>query len=321
VQLNRQQLISAYRGMKTIREFEERLHVERPRGIIPGNVHLYAGQEAVAIGTCVNLGPKDYVASTHRGHGHCIAKACDVKRMMLEIYGRQGGLCNGKGGSMHIADLDQGMLGANGIVGANPPIACGAALSAKVLKTGGVAVAFIGDGATNEGATNEALNLASVWKLPVIFLVEDNGYAQATASRWSVGGDLIKRAEGFGIRGVRTDGSDFFAVHETMRECIERAREGSEPSLVHARTERFYGHFEGDAMGYRAPGEVEKLRATKDPLVGFRRRVTEAHLLTGEDLDGVDREVLALIDAAVADAEAAPPVPLEMLTTDVYVSY
>ena len=194
MQLSRQELLDAYRAMRTIREFEERLHVERPKGVIPGTVHLYAGQEAVAVGVCSNLGPKDYVASTHRGHGHSIAKGCDVKAMMKEIFGRQGGLCNGKGGSMHIADLDKGMLGANGIVGANPPIACGAALSAKVLKTGGIAVSFLGDGATNEGAACEAFNLAAVWQLPVIFMVEDNGYAQATASAWSIGGDLVSRA-------------------------------------------------------------------------------------------------------------------------------
>ena len=175
LQLNRDDLLRAYRQMKTIREFEERVHVEFANGAIPGFVHLYAGEEASAVGVCLHLREDvDHIASTHRGHGHCIAKGCDVDGMMLEIFGKDGGLCNGKGGSMHIADLEKGMLGANGIVGAGIPLATGAALTAKLKKTGGVAVAFFGDGASNQGAFHESLNLAAVWKLPMVFVCENN---------------------------------------------------------------------------------------------------------------------------------------------------
>ena len=184
--LNQDQLLQAYETMKTIREFEERVHVEFATGDMPGFVHLYAGEEASAAGVCMHLDDRDYIASTHRGHGHCIAKGVDVKGMMAELYGRTTGTCFGKGGSMHIADLDKGMMGANGIVGGGPPLVCGAALSAKTLGTGGVAVAFLGDGASNQGTTLESLNLATVWRLPCIFVVENNGYAEATASKWSV---------------------------------------------------------------------------------------------------------------------------------------
>ncbi len=321
MQLSREQLLTAYRQMRTIRVFEERVHDEFAAGAITGFVHLYAGEEASAVGVCLNLDDKDYVASTHRGHGHCIAKGCDPKAMMQEIYGRRGGLCGGKGGSMHIADLSKGMLGANGIVGGGPPLICGAALTAKTLKTGGVAVAFVGDGGSNQGTTLESYNLAGVWELPVIFVVEDNGYAETTASAWAVAGSQVKRAEAFGMPGHEVDGHDLFAVHEAAREAVERARAGHGPSLIHVRLNRYYGHFEGDAMTYRAPGEVEKLRAERDCLTLFRTRVGEAGLLEADQLDAIDGEVAELIDEAVAEAVAAPPPAPETLTTDVYASY
>ena len=321
MQLSREQLLTAYRQMRTIRAFEERVHDEFAAGAIPGFVHLYAGEEASAVGVCLNLDDKDYVASTHRGHGHCIAKGCDVKAMMQEIYGRRGGLCGGKGGSMHIADLSKGMLGANGIVGGGPPLICGAALTAKTLKTGGVAVAFVGDGGSNQGTTLESYNLAGVWELPVIFVVEDNGYAETTASAWAVAGSQVKRAEAFGMPGHEVDGHDLFAVHEAAREAVERARAGHGPSLIHVRLNRYYGHFEGDAMTYRAPGEVEKLRAERDCLTLFRARVGEAGLLEADQLDAIDAEVSELIDEAVAEAAAAPPPGPEDLVSDVYISY
>ena len=196
MQLSRDELIRAYTTMRTIRDFEERVRVEFEAGNLPGFIHLYAGEEASAVGMCMHLDDKDAIASTHRGHGHSIAKGCDVKGMMRELYGSAEGICKGKGGSMHIADLDRGMMGANGIVGGGPPLICGAALTAKTLGTGGVAVAFVGDGGSNQGTTAESLNLASVWKLPAIFVIEDNGYGEAMASSWAVGGDLVKRAEG-----------------------------------------------------------------------------------------------------------------------------
>jgi pyruvate dehydrogenase E1 component alpha subunit len=321
MQLNRDQLIKAYRDMRTIRMFEDRVHDEFAAGSIPGFVHLYAGEEASAVGVCLELGDGDRIASTHRGHGHCIAKGCDVKGMMKEIYGRHDGLCGGKGGSMHIADLSRGMMGANGIVGGGPPLICGAALTAKTLKTGGVAVAFVGDGGSNQGTTLESYNLANVWDLPVIFVVEDNGYAESTASAWSVGGSQVKRAEAFGMPGTEVDGHDLFAVNSAAREAVARARDGGGPSLLHVKLNRYYGHFEGDAMTYRGEGEIERLREDKDSLKIFRSKVTEAGLLEASQLDEIDAEVAALIDAAVAEAEAAPAPAAAELLTDVYISY
>ena len=321
MQLNRAELLQAYRSMRTIRDFEERVHVEFATGDIPGFVHLYAGEEASAVGVCMHLNEKDSIASTHRGHGHCIAKGCDVEGMMAEIFGRKDGLCGGKGGSMHIADLSKGMLGANGIVGGGAPLACGAALTAKTLNTGAVAVAFGGDGASNQGTTAEAMNLAAVWTLPVVFVLEDNGYAESTASSWSVAGDAVKRAEGYGMPAVRVDGHDFFAVHSAAGEAIERARKGGGPSFLHVKLVRYYGHFEGDGMTYRAPDEVAGVRATNDCLNRFRQRVTEAGLLDASALDDIDTEVAKRIDAAVGAARSgALPVAADMLT-DVYCSY
>ena len=307
--------------MRTIRVFEDRVHDEFAAGSIPGFVHLYAGEEASAVGVCMNLGDKDNIGSTHRGHGHCIAKGCDVKAMMKELYGRRDGLCGGKGGSMHIADLSKGMMGANGIVGGGPPLICGAALTAKTLGTGGVAVCFVGDGGSNQGTTLESYNLAKVWNLPAIFVVEDNGYAESTASEWSVGGSQLKRADAFGMPGYKVDGFDIFAVYDAAREAVERARAGDGPSLIHVKLDRYYGHFEGDAMTYRAADEVERLRKNSDALANFRARVTETGLLEAGQLDEIDGEVQALIDEAVAEAMAAPPPGEGDLLTDVYVSY
>ncbi len=321
MQLNREQLLAAYRTMRTIREFEDRVHVEFSAGGIPGFVHLYAGEEASAVGVCMNLDARDKIASTHRGHGHCIAKGCDVDGMMAEIFGRGSGLCGGKGGSMHIADLEKGMMGANGIVGGGPPLICGAALTAKTLKTGGVAVAFLGDGASNQGTTMESYNLAKAWMLPAIFVVEDNGYAESTSSSWSVSGSQVKRAEGFAIPAVQVDGLDFFAIYDAAHEAVERARSGGGPSLIHAKLNRYHGHFEGDAQTYRAPGETERLRRERDPLAFFRKRVTEAGLLEAGQFDAIDDEAKHEIDAAVAAAKAAAMPPLAELLTDVYVAY
>jgi TPP-dependent pyruvate/acetoin dehydrogenase alpha subunit len=321
VQLSREDLLKAYRQMRLIREFEERVHEEFGAGNIPGFVHLYAGEEASAVGFCMHLGDVDRIASTHRGHGHCIAKGCDARGMMHEIFGRKEGLCGGKGGSMHIADLSKGMMGANGIVGGGPPLICGAALTAKTLKTGGVAIAFVGDGASNQGTTFESYNLAKVWNLPAIFVVEDNGYAEATSSSYSVAGTQIGRAKGFDIPAYEIDGHDFFAVYEVAREVVERARGGGGPSLVHVRLNRYFGHFEGDAMTYRAPDEVANLRARKDCLTLFRQRVVEADLLEPDELDGIDAETRSHVDQITTQAKAAPLPTEQDLLTDVYVSY
>jgi len=222
---------------------------------------------------------------------------------------------------MHIADLSKGMMGANGIVGGGPPLVCGAALSAKTLKTGGVAIAFVGDGGSNQGTTLESYNLAKIWDLPAIFVVEDNGYAESTASAWSVGGSQVKRAEGFGMPGVEVDGHDFFAVYEAAKGAIDRARDGGGPSLIHARLDRHFGHFEGDAQTYRAAGEQDKLKAEVDCLKRFRQRVTETSLLDAKALDEIDQQVASLVGHAVTAAESAQPPSAEDLLTDVYVSY
>lgn len=320
--LSTDQLLHAYRVMRTIRAFEERLHVEFATGEIPGFVHLYAGEEASAAGVMAHLRDDDCIASTHRGHGHCIAKVVDVHGMMAEIYGKKTGVCQGKGGSMHIADLEKGMLGANGIVGAGAPLAAGAALAAKLKGSDAVAVAFFGDGGSNEGAVFEAMNLASVWNLPCLFVAENNGYAEATAANWSVACDHIAdRAAGFGMPGVTVDGFDFFAVHEAAGAAIERARAGEGPSLIEVKLTRYYGHFEGDAQTYRDPDEVKHYRETRDCLKQFRERTCHAGLLSASDLDAIDAEVEARIEDAVQRAKNDPKPEPDDLLRDVYVSY
>ncbi|ARN47757.1 thiamine pyrophosphate-dependent dehydrogenase E1 component subunit alpha [Pseudomonas aeruginosa] len=320
--LSTDQLLHAYRVMRTIRAFEERLHVEFATGEIPGFVHLYAGEEASAAGVMAHLRDDDCIASTHRGHGHCIAKGVDVHGMMAEIYGKKTGVCQGKGGSMHIADLEKGMLGANGIVGAGAPLAAGAALAAKLKGSDAVAVAFFGDGGSNEGAVFEAMNLAAVWNLPCLFVAENNGYAEATAANWSVACDHIAdRAAGFGMPGVTVDGFDFFAVHEAAGAAIERARAGEGPSLIEVKLTRYYGHFEGDAQTYRDPDEVKHYRENRDCLKQFRERTCHASLLSASDLDAIDAEVEARIEDAVQRAKNDPKPEPDDLLRDVYVSY
>lgn len=321
-QLTADQLLHAYRVMRTIRVFEERLHVEFATGEIPGFVHLYAGEEASAAGVMAHLRDDDCIASNHRGHGHCIAKGVDVQGMMAEIYGKKTGVCQGKGGSMHIADFEKGMLGANGIVGAGAPLVVGAALAAKLKGTDGVAVAFFGDGGSNEGAVFEAMNMASVWNLPCLFIAENNGYAEATASNWSVACDHIAdRAAGFGMPGVTVDGFDFFAVHEAAGAAVARARAGEGPSLIEVKLTRYYGHFEGDAQTYRAPDEVKYFREHNDCLMQFRERTTRTGLIDASQLDQIDGEVDLLIENAVRKAKSDPKPSAADLLTDVYVSY
>ena len=321
-ELSKEALLDVYRTMCTIREFEERLHTEFATGEIPGFVHLYAGEEAIAAGFMAHLDEDDYIASTHRGHGHAIAKGCVPKAMMFEIYGKQDGLCHGKGGSMHIADLDKGMLGANGIVGGGPPLVCGVGLSAKTRGTKQVAISFTGDGGANQGTVFESLNLASAWDLPCVFVIENNGYAEATAQAFSSKGiDIAKRADGFSMPGVVVDGHDFFAVYEAAGEAIRRAREGGGPSMIECKVNRYFGHFEGDAQTYRAENEVEEVRKEKDCLMLFRQRVTSADLVEDSDLDQIDEEVKNYIDECVEEAKAAPEPTAEHLVTDVYTSY
>ena len=320
--LSSERLLEAYRIMRTIREFEERVHAEFATGDIPGFVHLYAGEEASAAGVCMHLDDRDAIASTHRGHGHCIAKGVDPTGMMAEIYGKITGTCRGKGGSMHIADLSKGMMGANGILGAGAPLVCGAALAAKYRKKGEVAISFVGDGASNQGTFLESLNLAAVWNLPVIFVVENNGYAESTSRDYGVAVDsYVDRAAGFGLPGVTVDGTDFFAVHEAAGEIIQRARTGGGPALLECKMVRFHGHFEGDAQTYRASGELDDIRANHDCLKKFAAAVTGAGVVGADELASIDRAVLDLIELAVVQAKAAPLPTAADLTTDVYVSY
>lgn len=323
MQLSREQLLQAYRRMKTIREFEERLHDVIATGEIAGFTHLYCGQEAVAVGVCEHLDVEDKIVSTHRGHGHCLAKGCDVTGMMKEIWGSREGLCKGRGGSMHIADIDLGMLGANGIVGAGAPIAVGAAISNKLDGKGKVAIAFSGDGACNQGTTFEALNMAVVTDAPCIFLFENNHYSEHTGFEYAVGTqrDIASRAEAFGMKVWRGNGTDFFSVYDTMREVLEYVRAGNGPAAVEFDTERFFGHFEGDPQKYRGKGELERIRAERDCIKIFREKVMGASLLEESELDEIDSLALADIDAAVAASRAAPRSTPEDVHEDVYVSY
>ena len=328
MQLSREALLRAYRQMKVIREFEERLHVEIQTGEIAGFTHLYCGQEAVAVGVCELLDNDDKIISTHRGHGHCLAKGCDVDGMMKEIWGSREGLCKGKGGSMHIADVDQGMLGANGIVGAGAPIAVGAALAAKLdgpdangqLK---VAITFSGDGACNQGTTFEAMNMAVVTNAPCIFVFENNHYSEHTGVEYAVGTqkDIASRAEAFGMKVWRGNGVDFFSVYETMRDVLDYVRAGHGPAAVEFDTERFFGHFEGDPQRYRGPGELDRLREERDCLKIFRAAVTGAKLLSDADIDALDANAMEAIEAAVTAARAAERPTPEDVTADVYITY
>ena len=245
-----------------------------------------------------------------------------MKQMMAEIYGKVTGSCRGKGGSMHIADLSKGMMGANGILGAGSPLACGAALAAQKLGHGGIGMSFTGDGASNQGTFLESLNLAAVWNLPMVFVIENNGYAESTSVDYGTAVDsYVDRASGFGLPGVTVDGTDFFAVHEAAGEVIKRAREGGGPSLLECKMIRFFGHFEGDAQTYKAEGENEYNRTNNDCLKLFRARVSEAAVISDDEMNAIDAEVLALIESAVEAAIAAPFPTAADLTTDVYVNY
>ncbi len=318
--LSRDELLDVYRQMRTIRDFEDKLFELVTAGKLPGFLHLCAGQEAIAVAVCSHLGDRDTVASTHRGHGHCIAKGVDIRGMMAELFGRATGTCKGKGGSMHIADLDKGMLGANGIVAAGIPLSTGAALTAQVKKTGGVAVCFFGDGATNQGQFHEALNLASVWKLPAVYVVENNGYGEASPMEFVTPvTDLACRATSYAMRSDIADGMDFFDVHEKAAEAIEHARSGNGPTLLECKTYRFYGHYVGDPLTYRTKEEADDWKQNRDPLDIYEKKVVEAGHADPADLRKIDEEVAAEIDAAVNEAEEAPLPEPDALLADVYV--
>jgi pyruvate dehydrogenase E1 component alpha subunit len=306
--------------MRRIRSFEEKLEELVKAGKLAGFLHLYVGEEAVAVGVCAHLRDTDVVTSTHRGHGHCIAKGVEMSSMMAEIFGRATGICKGKGGSMHIADLDKGMLGANGIVGAGIPLATGAGLTARLKRTGGVAVAFFGDGASNQGQFHESLNMAANWSLPVVYVVENNGFGEFTPTDFVVPvKDIAVRAGSYAMQSEIADGMDFFDVFEKAGAAIERARRGEGPTLLECKTYRFHGHFTGDPLVYRSKQEAEEWIQQRDPLQIFETKALEAGLLQTDDLRRIDASVQEEVASAVDAAESAPlPEPGDVLT-DVYV--
>ena len=294
--------VKLYETMCTIRKFEECVKHDFLAGEIPGFTHSYIGEEAIATGVCAALRDDDVIESTHRGHGHCVAKGADVNRMMAEIFGKETGLCKGRGGSMHIADFSIGMLGANGVVGGGYNLATGAALAFKnVLKTDQVAVVFFGDGASNRGTFHEAMNAASAWKLPVIFVNEMNCWASTTPYRTTCNVENISdRAAGYHIPGVVVDGQDPFAVYEAAKAAVERARAGEGPTMIECKTYRIEGHFVGDPELYRSKEETMKIFHDTDPLKKFREKMAESmnDLVTSAECDEIDAKVDAKIKAA-----------------------
>lgn len=321
MEISREKLLWIYERMVLIRKFEDEVHRLFAAGELPGFVHLYAGEEAVAVGVCAHLRKEDFITSTHRGHGHCIAKGVEIRGMMAELYGKATGVCHGKGGSMHIADLDQGMLGANGIVGGGLPLACGPALMAKLKKTDQVTVCFFSDGATNQGTFHESLNLAAIWKLPLLFVCENNLYAETTPVEYSTSTENIAvRAVAYRMPGVSVNGMDVFSVYEATREALLRARAGEGPTLIEAMTYRYYGHYEGDALKYRSREEEQMFRE-RDPIKSFEQRVLAEGGLTGEELEEIARKRQAEVEAAVQFARASPFSAPEECLRDVYVRY
>jgi pyruvate dehydrogenase E1 component alpha subunit len=296
----------ALRRMLTIREFDDTASELFADGEIPGFVHLYIGEEAVAVGACSALESDDYITSTHRGHGHCIAKGLDPKEMMAELFGKADGYCKGKGGSMHIADVDAGMLGANGIVGAGPPLAAGAALGIDQRDEDRIALAFFGDGAVAQGQVHEALNLAATWALPAVFVIENNQFGEGTPVEDQHHlENLSETAEAYDIPGITVDGMDVTAVNEAVTEARKRARAGDGPTLIEAVTYRYRGHFEGDPQPYRDEADVEEWRE-RDAIETFAQRLMDRNELTESELESMRSEVSSTIEAAVEYAQEAP---------------
>ena len=307
--------------MHRIRSFEYAVVDLVNRGLVAGGPHLYIGEEAVAVGVCSTLQLIDYITSTHRGHGHCLAKGGQMKPMFAELLGKATGYCKGKGGSMHIADVSLGILGANGIVGGGFPIAAGAALGSRIKKKEWVAACFFGDGATNTGSFHEAVNLAAIWKLPVLFVCENNSYGMFTPiARSTPITDLCMRAQSYGIPGVEVDGNDILAVYETAKEARTRALSGEGPTLIECKTYRHMGHYQGDTQRYRDPEEVERWKKL-DPIARFRQTLMESGVLNQKADEEIVAEVQRETDEAVEFAIQSPEPDLSELTKDVYVPF
>jgi len=314
VTLKKEMTIALYRKMLEIRYFEEKVYDLYGQNLVPGTIHLYAGQEAVAVGVCANLREDDYITSTHRGHGHCIAKGAQLNRVMAEILGKKTGYCKGKGGSMHIADFSVGMLGATAVVGAGLPIAAGAGLSIKLKKTDQVVACFFGDGASNQGTFHEAINMAAIWNLPVLFVCENNLYAMGThQTRVMAIENIADRAAAYGIPGVAVDGNDVLAVYETAHEAVDRARKGEGSTLIECKTYRHKGHSRFDPATYRPEEEVEQWMK-RDPIAQFKAKIFEMRALTEEETNKIEQEVTTAVEDAVKFATESPqPTPEEAL--------
>jgi len=316
--LDKPMLLEIYRKMVAVRVFEETAADLFLKGQLPGFLHSYIGEEAVASGVCAHLTPQDMITSTHRGHGHAVAKGARLDMMMAELFAKKTGYCHGKGGSMHIADLDLGILGANGIVGAGVPIATGAGLALKLKGSDRVTVAFFGDGGSNTGAFHEGVNMAAVWNLPVVFVCENNQYAESTPrdvhQRIK---DVAQRAMAYDIPGVVADGMDVFDVYQKTGEAIDRARTGGGPTLVEAKTYRFMGHYVGDPQTYRSKDEVEQWKK-RDPIAMFRKRVVEEGKITAVELDAIDAAIAKEMEQAVEFARQSPEPEIEAALQDIF---
>ncbi len=308
-----------YRRMVMIRRFEEHVNDLYTRALMPGLAHLYIGEEAVAVGVCEALRPDDYITSTHRGHGHCVAKGAALDRMFAELLGKEAGYCKGKGGSMHIADPATGNLGANAIVAGSAGIATGAALAAKRLGNGRVCVCFFGEGALGQGVLYEVMNMAALWKLPVVYLCENNLYNEYTHYSDTTAGDILTRATGFGLRAESVDGQDVRAVYAMAQQLVDRAREGAGPSFLMANTYRFLGHHVGDVSRdyYRSKQEEQNWKGERDPIQVLREWVVSQGF-PAANLDEIQEEVRSEMEKAVAFAIAAPYPPVNQVDQDVY---
>ena len=319
--LNRDSLLWMYETMVTIRRFEEQSRREADAGKLRG-MHSSIGQEAVPTGICAHLRDDDYVLGTHRSHHHCIAKGVDLNEMMAELLGKATGTNKGKGGTMHIADINKGMLGANGVVGSNIPVATGVALSAKVRGSDQVSVVFFGDGASSQGSLHESMNIASIWKLPVLFVCENNRYAESTPFEYAVaGGSIANRAAGYDMPGVLVDGQSALDMFEVGKEAVARARAGDGPTLIEAQTYRYQGHFGADdPLGYRTQEEEDYYEA-RDCINSLRAHITDGGYATEAEIESIEASAQTAVMAATTFADESPfPDPSE-LTTDVYVSY
>jgi len=316
--LDKALLLEIYRKMVTVRNFEETAMDLYLKGQLPGFLHVYIGEEAVAAGVMAHLSPQDMITSTHRGHGHAVAKGARLDMMFAELFAKKTGYCHGKGGSMHIADLDLGILGANGIVGGGVPISTGAGLALKLKGSDRVTVCFFGDGASNTGAFYEGVNLAAVWNLPVVFVCENNQYAESTPRKvHQKVKDIAERAAAFSIPGVVMDGMDVFDVYQRTGEAIERARAGDGPTLLEAKTYRFMGHYVGDPQVYRPKEEVEEWKR-RDPILTFRERVIKEGKLGAAELDAIDAEIKKEIEAAIDFARKSPEPEIETALQDIF---